>query len=139
MVPTVGVQVVEALRLPPCQSAVVEVDLEGGEDQLRQPLFVERKGDAAEMSGLTLDEAVIAQQESGFAKLVITNCSGLTLAGGTCVGLVEQVEVVDPESDVGDQDTDVELASIRRVTSLTAEERKRLLLETINLPQPTRH
>ena len=136
VVPTVRVQLVEVLRLPPCQSAVFEVDLEGGEDQLGQPLFVERKGDAAEMSGLTLDEAVIAQQESGFVKLVIINCSGFTqtLAGGTCVGLVEQVEVVDPESDVGDQDTDVELASIGRVTSLTAEERKRLLLETINLP-----
>ena len=135
VVPTVRVQLVEALRLPPCQSVVVEVDLEGGGDQLGQPLFVERKGDAAEMSGLTLEEAVIAQQENGFAKLVITNCSGFTqtLAGGTCVGLAEQVEVVDPESDE-DQDTDVELASIRRVTSLTAEERKRLLLETINLP-----
>ena len=50
------------------------------------------------------------------------------------MGLAEEVEVLDPELDVDDQDTDVESASIRRVTSLTAEERKQLLLETVKLP-----
>ena len=136
LVPTVRVNLVKSLHLFPHQSAVVQVNFEGAGGELKQPMMVESGETAAQTSGLTVEDAVTAQREDGCAQLVITNSWGFTqsLPEGTCVGHAEAVEVVDCESDVEDQDIDLDAALLRRVTSLDTEERKRLLFETLKLP-----
>ena len=136
LVPTVRVNLVKSLHLLPHQSAVVQVNFEGAGGELKQPMMVESGETAAQTSGLTVEDAVTAQREDGCAQLVITNSWGFTqsLPEGTCVGHAEAVEVVDCELDVEDQDIDLDAALLRRVTSLDTEERKRLLFETLKLP-----
>ena len=137
VVPTIRVQLVKTLRLPPGHSKVVEVDL--GEGQSGRTLIVEPKEDkdTEEMSGLKLEEAVVNQQENVPANVVITNYSGFTqtLASGTCVGIAEEAQVLDSEADKPDHDNEEEATVIRRITSLSPEERKQLLLEMVKLPE----
>lgn len=80
-----------------------------------------------------MEDAVISRQEDGRARLVLTNCSGCTrtVPQGTHLGYAMVAEVIESELDMGamlDQENvegsvDAELASVRRVTSQTAEER----------------
>lgn len=73
-------------------------------------------------------------------QLRVTNCSGYTqtVPEGHFLGYAMAAEVLESEPDLelsaeGDS-VDVELAPLRRVTTLTAEERKKLLLETVKYP-----
>ena len=62
LVPTVRVNLVQSLHLPPSQSTVVRVSFEGGGNQLKQAMTVDPEGTIMERAGLTLDDAVITQE-----------------------------------------------------------------------------
>ena len=67
LVPTVRVHLVQALRLPPNQGAVVPVKLEGDSDILQHPLLVQTQERIEKQTGLMVEDAVICAPQSGMA------------------------------------------------------------------------
>ena len=136
LVPTVRVNLVKSLHLPPSQSTVVRVSFEGTSNQLKQTMLVEPGGTTMEKAGLT--DAIIVPQEDGYAQLVVTNCTGFTQSfpEGTCVGRAEVAEILKerPEEESDEWDPNIDTVSLKRVTSMKLDERKQLLLQMIKLP-----
>ena len=99
-VPLVRVRLVQSVRILPSQSAVVHVQLEktrgvGG------PLIVEPTRRFEDSNDLRFDHTLVEPGEDGYAQIVLTNPTGITLKlrPGTWVGRALGVEMVTQHSD----------------------------------------
>lgn len=103
LVPTVRVCLVQSLRLPPNQGAVVPVRCEGSVEQFQQPLLVAGQ----DLDGLIVDSAVIMPPKDGITQIVVRNDSGFTqkLDEGATLGMVESAEVINVCSGVETTDS----------------------------------
>lgn len=129
LVPTVRVCLVQSLRLPPNQGAVVPVRCEGNVEQFQQPLLVVAEQD---LDGLIVDSAVIMPPKDGITQIVVRNDSGFTqkLDEGAILGMVESAEVIDvcPSMETTDSVT------VNRLNSSNQGLREERLLTTLKLP-----
>lgn len=130
LVPTVRVRLVQSLRLPANQGAVVPVccDSEGGMAKLQSPLLVEP---VPELGSLVVESAVVSPPRDGLTQMVVWNKSGFTqqLSKGAVLGVVDNAEVLDAPS--CEQDT--EPVTVSRLDSSAQESRKKKLLEMLKL------
>jgi hypothetical protein len=129
MVPSIRVSLVQSLKLPPSQSALVPVRLDGVPGD-NQTLLIE-SGRQLNETGLVLENAVVNAPADGIAHLVVTNMSGLTqrVLEGTVVGEAQAAEVVTTESGGADAPS----VDIWRLSSSQDEGRRKELLETLQL------
>ena len=138
LVPNVRVSLVDSLRLPPGQSAVVPVRLDYSTQEAKDTLIIE--GDENMWrTGLVVEDAIVTAPQDSFTCLVITNPSGFTqrITKGTVVGEAQIAEVLTPDAEP-DSTVD-ESASVRTLSSSQEEWRKKKLLEMLQLqdvPQP---
>ena len=136
IVPTIRVNLIQSLRLPPSKGAVVPVKLEGDRDCLKRLVLVQNSERIERETGLTVEDAVIAAPESGVAQIVVHNRSGFTqcVPRGACLGEGETTQVCSApgpsESDPNSPGT----ATVKQTTSGTEAWRKAKLLETMELP-----
>ena len=72
IVPTIQVNLIQSLRLPPSKAAVVPVKLGDG-DCLKHLVLVQNSERIEKETGLTVEDAVIAAPESGVAQIVVHN------------------------------------------------------------------
>ena len=131
-VPSIKVSLVQSLKLPPSQCALVQVKLESPTTVRDQMLLIEGEhllGD----TGLILESAVVDTSRKGTTHLVITNMSGLTqrISEGTIVGEAQAAEVITPEAG----GTGAPLVDVQKLTSAQDEDRRRTLMELL----PLRH
>ena len=130
LVPSIRVSLVQSMKLPPSQSVVVPVRLESspaGEDQI---LLIEGE-QMFEKTGLVMENAVVNSPQDGLTHLVITNMSGLTqrVKEGNVIGEAQTVEVLTSEPVSGNTPS----ADVWRLSSLQDEERRKKLLEMLQL------
>ena len=98
-VPTVRVQLVQSLRLPPNQSAMVDVRLMGeGLSKSDGPLLFEPDPMFQEECGVQVSDSILQCTREGTAKVLLTNCLGLFQRPqeGLEIGSVSPAEVIDP-------------------------------------------
>ena len=129
-VPSIKVGLVQSLKLPPSQCALVPVKLESPTTVKDQMLLIEGEhllGD----TGLILESAVVDTSRKGTTHLVITNMSDLTqrISEGTIVGEAQAAEVITPEAG----ETGAPLVDVRKLTSAQDEDRRRTLMELLPL------
>ena len=129
-VPSIRVSLVQSLKLPPSQSALVPIRLDTCAVKEDQTLLV--GGQLLEKTGLVLENAVVNASRDGTPHLVITNMSGFTqrVPEGTVVGDAQIAEVVTTEPGP----IDVSSADVRRLSSSQDDQRRKKLLETLRLP-----
>ena len=130
VVPSVRVELVQSLRLPPSRSAVVEVQLEGlPSKDLDDPVMVEGDGDFERETGVTV-ENVLVSPSGGGKQLVITNLSGITqvIPEGVMVGEAHPVEVLEPSQDPDEGS----VTQVKKLSSVREEWRKKELVELLN-------
>ena len=125
--PSIRVSLVQSLKLPPSQSAIVPVKLENAPWQFDEALMVEGEVSTAVDSGVLMDDAVISVSEDGIAQLVITNLSGITqkIPEGTFLGTAQLIDVVAPSSELIDVKED--MSTVKKITSQEEWRREKLL------------
>ena len=135
LVPCVRVSLVKSLQLPPNQSAVVPVRVEGDFDPAGQTMFVKRHRELEKDTGLIVEDALLPHPENGLTHIVVTNLSGFTgnVSAGTPVGVAEPVEVSSCEDETDTTATDQ--VNVRNLSSTTEEWRKRSLLEQLKFEE----
>ena len=100
-VPTVRVQLVQSLRLPPNQSAMVDVRLIGGRgSEFECPVLFEPDSTLQEEHGVQVSDALLQCSREGTAKVLLTNCLGFCqrTQEGLEIGSVSPAEVIDPQA-----------------------------------------
>ena len=123
---SVRVRLVQAVRVPPLRSAIVQLAVEGGEG-LDGPVLLEPTPQftGAGCTGLCSSETLV-EGVSGLTQVVLTNPTGFTqhLDGGVLVGSATGAALVEPriEPVKGEQRT-----LVRVVSSEQADSRKRAL------------
>ena len=138
VVPTISIKLVQSLRLPPGQCAVVPVQVEGARDGTT--LLLEPTHTFERESGLELSDTLLQPSADGLTHAVVANTSGFTqrVAPGAMMGKAEEVTVVDPlRTGTGDSPApDLPSCEIVRVdTSQDPAARKRRLLGTVGRPE----
>ena len=137
-VPTISIKLVQTLRLPPGQCAVVPVQVEGAKNGAT--LLLEPTHAFEQESGLELSSTLVQPSADGRTHAVIANLSGFTqrVAPGSMMGQAEEVVVFD-QLDVGrGDDPSPELPScevVRVDTSQESAARKQKLLEMVERPE----
>lgn len=76
MVPTIRVNLVQSLWLPPSQGAIVTVKLERKPDSLEHSLLVHNCKSIERDTGLTVEDSLIAAPGNSITQIVVNNCSG---------------------------------------------------------------
>ena len=129
--PCVRVSLVNSLKLPPVQSALVPVRVEGDFNPARQAMFVKSHGELEKDTGLIVEDALLSHPENGLTHIVITNLSGFTgnASAGTSVRVAEPVQVSSLEDETDTTATD--LVDIRNLSSSTEEWREKRLLKLL--------
>ena len=129
--PCVRVSLVNSLKLPPGQSALVPVRVEGDFNPAGQAMFVKSHGELEKDTGLIVEDALLPHPENGLTHIVITNLSGFTgnASAGTPVGVAEPVQVSSLEDETDTTATD--LVDIRNLSSSTEEWREKHLLKLL--------
>ena len=135
LVPCVRVSLVKSLKLPPNQSAVVPVRVEGDFDPAGQTTFVKSHRELEKDTGLIVKDALLPHPENGLTHIVVTNLSGFTgnVSAGTPVGVAEPVQVSSSEDETDTTATDQ--VNVRNLSSSTEEWRKRSLLEQLKFEE----
>ena len=130
-VPSIRVSLVQSLKLPPSQSALVPIRLDSCAVKEDQTLLIEGE-QFLDRTGLVLENAVVSASRDGTAHLVITNMTGFTqrVPEGTVVGDAQIAEVVTTEPGP----IDASSADVRRLSSSQDDQRRKKLLETLQLP-----
>ena len=126
IVPSIRVRLIQALKLPPSQSAVVPIRVDSCTEE-GQTLLVEGQH-LSEDTGLVLEDALVRTSPEGAALLVISNMTGLTqkAPAGTVVGEAHVAEVVIPDGNPQPVD-------IWRLSSSEDQQRRKKLLEVLPL------
>ena len=130
MVPSIKVSLIQSLKLPPSQSALVPVKLESCTAVTDEMLLIEGQHLLKE-TGLVLEDAIVDTPRDGITQLVIVNMSGLTqrVPEGTIVGEAQAAEVVTPEP----RKATIPLVDVRRLCSSEDEDRRKELMEVLPL------
>ena len=91
LVPTISIKLVQSLRLPAGQCAVVPVQVEGARDGT--PLLLEPDQAFERELGLEVPDTLLRSSVDGLAQAVVVNTSGFTqrVAPGTVMGQAEEV------------------------------------------------
>ena len=101
VVPTIRVQLVQSVRLPPRQSTFVQVrvDTDGPHDSI----LVEHDTEIEDATGLQVEDALLCPTDEGLAHLLVTNPSGFTQTAdcGTLLGKAVEASVVSPPNECG--------------------------------------
>ena len=131
VVPCVRISLVNSMKLPPGQSALVPVRVEGDFNPAGQAMFVKSHGELEKDTGLIVEDALLPHPENGLTHIVITNFSGFTgnASAGTPVGVAEPVQVSSLEDETDTTATD--LVDIRNLSSSTEEWREKRLLKLL--------
>ena len=131
VVPCVRISLVNSLKLPPGQNALVPVRVEGDFNPVRQAMFVKSHGELEKDTGLIVEDALLPHPENGLTHIVITNLSGFTgnATAGTPVRVAEPVQVSSLEDETDTTATD--LVDIRNLSSSTEEWREKRLLKLL--------
>ena len=100
-VPTVRIQLVQTIQVPPLQSALVRVRVEGAEVQ-NKPVLMEWSTKFEEETGLQLEDVLLQPDGENLATMVISNPTAIRceVEGNSCLG---GGSVIVP---IGDTDTD---------------------------------
>ena len=136
-VPTIRVHLLQSVRVPAGRSAVVPVQLKGG-NLNRQPMLMERDPAIEESIGLPLEDAT---SEDGIAHLELSNSSGFTsvLSEGTLVGEAVEAAVIPPSQKRENSEPTYPVPDVKKISTMSESERKReglKLLEEADLPGP---
>ena len=139
-VPTIRVHLLQSVRVPAGRSAVVPVQLKGG-NLNRQPMLMERDPAIEESIGLRLEDALLQPSEDGIAHLRLSNCSGFTsvLSEGTLVGEAVEAAVIPPSQKGENSEPMYPVSDVKKISTMSESERKRevlKLLEEPDLPEP---
>ena len=134
LVPSVRVSLVKSLRLPPSQSAIVSVQVDGPLQQPGRSMIVEGCEMFEKETGVVVEDAIVSAAEDGLTRLVITNLSGLTqtVPAGTLLGLAQtgaEVLTPGPESEI----IEANVADVKSLSSSEEEWRRKKLLEELDL------
>ena len=84
-VPTIRVNLIQSLQLPPNQGATISVKLEGDTDCVKHSLLVQNRESIEKDTGLTVEDVVIPPPKSGVSQIVIHNRSGFTVCSRGCM------------------------------------------------------
>ncbi len=96
-VPTVRIQLVQSIKLPPKQTVMVDVKL-SDDVTGNGPLLVEPDLVVCCERGMQVADSVVVPSEDGIARVTITNCLGMSQLAemGMEVGIATPTEVIDP-------------------------------------------
>ena len=145
VVPTISVRLVQSLRLPPSQYAVVQVEVEGTPQGAVNML--EPEPSLHDELGLDMPSVIFRTSEVGKAGLVVANTTGFTcqLAAGTQLGRATDATIVDGAAALeltttddwvvpAGATSDGQPCEVSRVDgSADDDERKRKLLEMVEI------
>lgn len=108
-VPTIYVNLVQSLRLPPWQSKVAQVCAENYTDG--EPLLLEQDSTVAQEIGLHIPRTLLQPDNEGMAQVVVSNPSGFTckLLAGVSLGEATGVTVEDTPPDTMQHEAEEEL------------------------------
>ena len=136
-VPTIRVNLIQSLRLPPNQGATISVKLEGDTHCVKHSLLVQNRESIEKETGLTVEDAIIPPPQSGVSQIVVHNRSGFTqcVPEGACLGEAEEAEVLLFPEPEGSNLELAETVTVKMTISGTDSWRKEKLLETIDLPE----
>ena len=97
LVPTIRIQMVQSVKLPPKQTVMVDVKLSDGITG-NCPLVVEPDLTVCRDRGVQVADSVIVPSEDGIVRVMITNCLGMSQRAemGMEVGVATPTEVIDP-------------------------------------------
>ena len=95
--PTIRVQLVQSIKLPPNQTIIAEVRL-SDEVTSNGPLLLEPDLTVCRERGVQVTDSVVMPSTDGIARVMITNCLGISQRAemGMDVGIATPIEVIDP-------------------------------------------
>ena len=138
------IRLVQTIQVPPLQSALVRVRVEGAEVQ-NKPVLMERSTKFEEETGLQLEDVLLQPDGENLATMVISNPTAIRceVEGNSCLG---GGSVIVP---IGDTDTDsvsedaviddeVRDSEVKRIEVKDEELRKQKLCNLITLPDVLR-
>ena len=98
-VPTVRIQLVQSIKLPPNQTVMADVKLSENVTG-KGPLLLEPDLAVYRERGVQIADSVVVPSEDGIARVMITNCLGTCMSQraemGMVVGIATPTEVIDP-------------------------------------------
>ena len=102
-VPAVRVRLVGGLSVPPCQTAVAQVKVDGIREE-HQPILIESC--STEDTGIYLEDALVTLSPEGCANVMIVNATGFTqrLKSGMELGQATGASVIDLKQDALGED-----------------------------------
>ena len=130
LVPSIRVSLVQSLKLPPSNTVLVPVRLESCVLKEGETLLIEGE-QLREQTGLVLENTVVDVPQDGLTHISLINMSGImqTIPERTVVGEAQAAVVVTPESGP----SDVPSTTIRKLSSSQEKERRKKLLEILQL------
>ena len=139
-VPTVRIRLVQTIQVPPLQSALVRVRVEGAEVQ-KKPVLMERSTKFVEETGLQLEDVLLQPDGEHLATMVISNPTAIRceVEGNSCLrGGSVIVPIGDTDTDSVPEDAviddEVRDSEVKRIEVKDEELRKQKLCNLITLP-----